>query len=149
MRLWHYKMIPYLPKKQLISQWRECVACMEIYRAPNLRGKEIKSPLIDYIKNYDPTWLTFYTYLVLKEFNKRGFKYSRKRYNEFYIWGDIGYFFGNNLKEDDYPMFKEHNNEYLKICYYNLKEKYLRGIISDEEWKILDDFYKEEIKCKQ
>ena len=26
MRLWHYKLIPALPKAQLISQWRECIA---------------------------------------------------------------------------------------------------------------------------
>lgn len=26
MRLWHYKLIPVLPKAQLISQWRECIA---------------------------------------------------------------------------------------------------------------------------
>lgn len=25
MRLWHYQLLPYLPKYQLKSQWRECV----------------------------------------------------------------------------------------------------------------------------
>ena len=24
MRLWHKDLIPYLPKEQLVSQWREC-----------------------------------------------------------------------------------------------------------------------------
>ena len=40
MRLWHYKLIPYLPKKQLVSQWRECIAIMGMYRAPYLKGKD-------------------------------------------------------------------------------------------------------------
>ena len=26
MRLWHYKLIPVLPNKMLVSQWRECIA---------------------------------------------------------------------------------------------------------------------------
>lgn len=26
MRLWHYKLISYLPRQQLIAQWRECCA---------------------------------------------------------------------------------------------------------------------------
>ena len=40
--------------------------------------------------------------------------------------------------------FKEHDDEYLTICYYNLKEKYLRGQndFTDDVWNKLDDFYK-------
>ena len=35
---------------------------------------------------------------------------------------------GNMPKEiKDLAIFGEHNNEYLTICYYNLKEKHLRG----------------------
>ncbi len=26
MRLWHYKLIPVLPNKMLVSQWRKCIA---------------------------------------------------------------------------------------------------------------------------
>lgn len=26
MRLWHYQLIPVLPKAMLVSQWRECIA---------------------------------------------------------------------------------------------------------------------------
>jgi uncharacterized protein (TIGR02328 family) len=32
MRLWHYKLIPYLPRQQLLGQHRECCA---------LRGKGV------------------------------------------------------------------------------------------------------------
>ena len=45
-------------------------------------------------------------------------------------------------------MFTEHDNEYLTICYYNLKEKYIRGQkdFTKEVWEKLDNFYKQKIK---
>ena len=48
---------------------------------------------------------------------------------------------------DDW-QFAEHNNEYLIICYYNLKEKYLRGQkdFTKEIWEKLDSFYQKKIK---
>ena len=48
-------------------------------------------------------------------------------------------------------MFKEHNDEYLKICYYNLYEKYIRGQkdFNDEIWNNLNNYYKKNFKQKE
>lgn len=42
-------------------------------------------------------------------------------------------------------------DEYLTICYYNLKEKYLRGQkdFTDEVWNKLDKFYKEALNYNE
>ena len=61
MRLWHYKIIPYLPNSQLIAQWRE-LNC--IFNA----GKErINHILINYVYEYDKRHLFAYTQMVLAE----------------------------------------------------------------------------------
>lgn len=45
-------------------------------------------------------------------------------------------FCNNEYIKENYP---EHNNRYLKQCYYNLQEKYDRGIITEEEWKKIEN----------
>ena len=47
----------------------------------------------------------------------------------------------NIMQQFYYP---EHNDKYFIQCYYNLEEKHDRGIISDEEWRLIQD----EIKTK-
>ena len=42
--------------------------------------------------------------------------------------------------------YPEHNDRYLAQCYYNLQEKYDRGIISEEEFKKIINVYEEVIK---
>lgn len=41
MRLWHKELIPYLPRQQLIAQWRECCAI-----ASNLASKGTPNHLL-------------------------------------------------------------------------------------------------------
>ena len=48
----------------------------------------------------------------------------------------------NNSNTKDINYFDEHNKDYLDICYYNLKEKYLRKGISDNEWELIENKYK-------
>ena len=109
MRLWHYKLIPYLPKSQLIAQWRELNS---IYK------KQDNHILINYIYEYDKSYLYTYSLLVIEEMNKRGYKINK--------WDN----FNNYFSESDKILrgrMCEHNDQYLVICYYNLLEKYLRG----------------------
>lgn len=77
-----------------------------------------------------------YYSLLYKEFKRRNFKFNDK-YNV------VNYDIVDYIK----PFAKYHNNEYLTICYYNLKEKYLRGQkdFYDVIWYKLDNFYKGEI----
>ena len=74
MRLWHYKLIPYLPNSQLIAQWRE------------LNTIFVKQPnhiLINYVYDYPKCHLFEYTQLVLQEMEKRGFDITRVKYRNF------------------------------------------------------------------
>ena len=130
MRLWHIDLIPYLPRTQLLAQWRELNSIFK---------KQDNHILINYIYNYSKEHLFCYTQAVLQEMSKRGYKIKSfdnyKRY--FFECEWERYFFDNRLR------FEEHNQEYLTICFYNLKEKYIRGQkdFTQELYKNLVEFY--------
>lgn len=113
MRIWHYKLVPYLPNSQLLAQWRELNS---IYK------KQDKHILINYIYEYGKIDLLKYSNLVLAEMGCRGYYVkSLENYNNY---------FGSYLKYDTngyIPFVKHHNTSYLIQCYYNLQEKYDRG----------------------
>ena len=132
MRLWHIDLIPYLPKSQLLAQWRELNSIFK---------KQDEHILINYIYDYDKHPLYKYSNRVLTEMFCRGYKFNKNNYSQYF-----------NTLENDYieygvDRFDEHNNEYLTICYYNLKEKYLRGQkdFTADVWEKLDEFYKKEM----
>lgn len=135
MRLWHYKLIPVLPKQQLVSQWRECIAIKRQWEKGTLKHR-----LVSYVMNYDKTVFVEYVGRVYNELLKRKINIRDKYWFEFLKFCDIDY---NFEKKNIYP---EHNNRYLKQCFYNLEEKYDRRIITEEEWEeILKLAYKENI----
>ena len=124
MRLWHYKLIPVLPKAMLVSQWRECIAIKRQWEKGTLKHR-----LVSYVMGYDKGYFNNYVELVRLELLKRRIKYN-------YIYKEeIRRFAGGTKINTPYP---EHNDRYLKQCYYNLQEKYDRGIISEEEWKNIE-----------
>ena len=116
MRLWHEKLINYLPKNQLLGQHRECCA---------LRGNGWgrKHQTVNYVFSYSPYYLYKYHLLVMDEMEKRGYSVSEE-------WKDKGYRGEkadryNDLKEvvTKYPIYKEHNNIYMEECIHNLMNK--------------------------
>ncbi|MFJ7954221.1 pyrimidine dimer DNA glycosylase/endonuclease V [Lysinibacillus sp. NPDC096418] len=111
MRLWHTKLLPFLPKGQLLSQWREL---------NSIFAKEDKHILINYIYDYPKDDLYTYTEKVIEEMTNRGYKVRTRDKMERYFT-DI-----DKVKVVT-PFRDHHNDEYLEICYYNLKEKYIRG----------------------
>lgn len=123
-RLWHYKLIPVLPNKMLISQWRECIAIKRQWEKGTLKHR-----LVSYIINYNKSYLTNYTRLVMNEMYARNIKTNNK------LWFEMCDFSNCKIVDTNY---KEHNNRYLKQCYYNLQEKYDRGIITNEEWNLIN-----------
>lgn len=134
MRLWHIDMIPYLPKSQLVAQWRELNSIFK---------KQDNHILINYIYNYPKKDLCLYANIVQNEMFERGYKINKHELYEEYFKGEPW------IAESVYkPFANEHNNEYLTICYWNLREKYLRGQkdFTDEVWERLDRFYKNKIK---
>jgi len=124
MRLWHYRLIPVLPKKMLIAQWRECIAIKRQWEKGTLKHR-----LVNYVMNYRKEYFRDYVKLVVKELKNRQININLDLYDE--IW-DFCTIFSEPISDFYYP---EHNDRYLKQCFYNLQEKYDRGIISEEEFE--------------
>ena len=148
MRLWHYDLLDVLPKQQLCSQLRECVAiAKDIYEKGTTNHI-----LINPIMNYDLNHFKLYCDLVIKEMEKRGYNVSDKTkdklnkyinyYKEMMIMPTSKRMLilcENGCK----PLFDYwHTDRYLTQCLYNLEEKYDRGGITTEEWdKICDKYF--------
>ena len=128
MRLWHHDLLPYLPRTQLLSQWREL---------NSIFAKEDKHVLINYIYDYDKIDLYLYTKLVINEFHKRGFKIrSFEKMNNYFLDMEV-------VEIQNSLFYNHHNKTYLQICYFNLKEKFIRGQkdYTKEQFKALQNYY--------
>lgn len=110
MRLWHIDVLPFLPRSQLLAQWREL---------NSIFAKEDKHVLINYIYEYDKRELKTYTDCVLAQMRSRG--YTIRTFDK------MERYFDGVEAASGKPYAKHHNDDYLRICYYNLYEKYIRG----------------------
>lgn len=134
MRLWSYEIIKnnLLPNSQCIAQWRELNSIFK---------KQDKHILINYIYNYDKTPLKNYAKLVMLDLWNRNYDIRDYSNADNYFEESI---FAESKNKENYceNLFKEHDNDYLLICFFNLKEKYMRGQkdFSDEEYKRLRDY---------
>ena len=116
MRLWHYKLIPFLPKSQLIAQWRELNS---IYK------KQDKHILINYVYEYPREDLLAYSLLVMSEMNERGIEIKKLDNFDKYF---AGVYVKNIPNLENYvPFARHHTKRYLLQCFYNLQEKFDRG----------------------
>lgn len=127
MRLWHYKLIPYLPKEMLVSQWRECIAIKRQWEKGTLKHR-----LVSYVMKYNKEYFIQYLAHLDKAMTMRKMKHQNKYYDEIYEFCKNEFDEYGDYKELPYP---EHNDRYLRQCYYNLQEKADRGIVSEEDWK--------------
>lgn len=141
MRLWHKDLIHYLPKQQLISQWRECIAIarkIEIYGYP-------RHGLVNKVSDYPMSHLYKYTDAVVCELFDRGYKVSPTALKNFeYTMNNI-----DTLYAVDEPAWKDlfwmwHTKDYLIQCYYNLQEKADCGLINMYDWTRIDNFVSSE-----
>ena len=138
MRLWHYKLIPFLPNSQLVAQWRELNSIFK---------KQDKHILINYVYEYPKENLLTYSAIVLAEIKKRGFKIkSYENYRNYFIDADAKSSCDGFINLDN-PFPNHHTNRYLQQCFYNLQEKYDRGQkdFSEEEYKRLEEFVIKEL----
>ena len=134
MRLWHKDLIPVLPRKQLIGQWREC--CLI---AKNIAEKGTPNHiLVNRIMEYSLEQFIAYGSKVYDEIERRSYNADfRNLVKYFEIVSLPLYIIPNN------ELFKYwHNKRYLDQCLYNLEEKYDCGGITDEEWHIMIDYLK-------
>ena len=131
MRIWSKKLIPVLPTKQLKAMRYELGDMIKQY--PN-----IKHPLVKFANNYDISYLWWYLEEVRVQIESRGIKTNQDYdLNINKIVSDKT----DNIVECNKAVFKEDNHRYLKQCLYNLQEKYDRGIVSEEEWRKIEDAF--------
>ena len=130
MRLWHYKMIPVLPRKHLISQLRECVLI-----GKNLYEKGTPNHIIvNRVIPFYPTDYAKYCKLLVDEIRNRGYNVSEKTVEKLskYCKTDIE---AIDVSENEEIFKGFHTDRYLIQCFHNLEEKYDCGIIPEKEWK--------------
>lgn len=134
MRLWHKDLIPALPRKQLVGQWREC--CLI---AKALRDGNLNHILVNRVKDFPPEHLYSYGVLAGKEMERRGIKVNPETFlRYFYDYGVL-----RELPVEEVFM-DWHERRYLRQCYYNLEEKYDCGGIPDDEWVAINSLRRRE-----
>lgn len=135
MRLWHKDLISILPRKQLLSQWRECCC---IARNISVNGTP-NHLLVNKIMHYSINHFKAYTELVINEMNKRYYKINSETYNNFQnnllLAIENEYMVDSGLEiNTEHIFFSWHNDRYLKQCFYSLQEKYDCGGIPNDEF---------------
>jgi uncharacterized protein (TIGR02328 family) len=137
MRLWHQKLLPYLPRQQLLGQHRECCALRG-----NGWGK--KHAIVDYIFKHEPERLVAYHHLVMDEMKRRGYNPDLTWRNACWRGNVLGeqLAWANFIKASDLAIaandsgamiYPEHDDAYLQECLDNLAGK---GILIDFNKKI-------------
>ena len=131
MRLWHKDLIQYLPKPQLLAQWRELCAI-----ASTIANKGSPNHLlVNKILNYSKKEFYLYTQLVLQELKARNFQISTRALENF----NRNYYNIINKTPYNFTLFENwHNDRYLKQCLYNLQEKFDCGGIAQKDWLIIE-----------
>lgn len=116
MRLWHEKLIPDLPRQQLLGQHRECCA---------LRGKGWGRPhqTVNYVFLHSPYKLFQYHQLVMAEMTKRGYQHEVKWDQPNYRGQQLAAYAELVPVPLTTPIFPEHNAAYLDECLRNLAAK--------------------------
>lgn len=116
MRLWHERLLPFLPRQQLLGQHRECAA---------LRGAGWGKPhaTVNYVFNHSPYLLYRYHLLVMEEMEKRGYqpdplwKKAHYRGKVAEVYTDL------EPLTVTTPIYPEHDEAYLVECLENLAAK--------------------------
>ena len=134
MKIWHKDLIPVLPNRMLIGQFRQLC---DIARDIMIKGKT-GNPFVDRVNDFPELHLYFYAMLVREEIEKRGYYCEWKKLER---W--IPIYLTTASKE--VPMNKSaifaegwHNDRYFEQCYYSLQEMYDCGKITSEEMQLID-----------
>lgn len=145
MRLWHFKLIPFLPDLQLIAQWRELNSIFK---------KQDKHILINYVYEYGKEDLMEFSIRIMSEMRRRNISIkSIQNYSLYFgkegkkIFDHLCLLRGQSENNRYNPFPNHHTDRYLLQCFYNLQEKYDRGQkdFSEEQYKKLEEFIKYEI----
>ena len=138
MRLWHKDLLPFLPRQQLLSELRECVAISK-----DIHDKGTTNHiLINKIMNYPLEHFQMYCDDVISEMDSRGYNVSDKTKDKLSVY--LSYDCSMPFQDEKdilirNNMFSEwHNDRYLKQCLMNLQEKYDCGGVTKDEWDLIE-----------
>lgn len=147
MRMWHYRLIPFLPSQQLKGQLRELVAIMRNWKISGSPKHLLVNNATASINDFYRYWI-WYDYFYQTVFGK---PFKRVYLMELLEFCNTFPEFCLDEKsallsvDKMYPGW--HNKEYLRICMANLYEKYKFGIgenkVSEHEWNKLIKGYHE------
>lgn len=131
MRIWHKDLIPVLPDKQLLGQWRECCLIAKLIKengTPNhlLVNKVTQFP-IDHLYNYAS--------LIFGEMTVRGFNCNWMSIEKHLPQRHLSYIPFPDLFDTEEMHW--HTLRYFWQCFCNLEEKYDCGGISDSDWEAI------------
>lgn len=133
MRIWHYKMLRYLPEHQFKALNRDIVLLMEQIATEGEPRLEVSTSRVLLSPKED---VKKYAYLYMMAYKERFGKYPKRLLERYsYI-----------KPEPDEEIFVGwHNKEYLRVCMANLYEKWKFGMggnkIHTSEWKSLANGY--------
>ncbi len=116
MRLWHESLIEDLPRQQLLGQHRECCALRG-----NGWGK--KHATVDYVFVHSPYKLYLYHMLIISEMLSRGYSPDLDWLIPEYRGKNCDRYDELIKVEKTYPIYAEHDENYLEECLNNLKGK--------------------------
>lgn len=132
MRIWDWRLLPYLPELQFKGQLRELVAIMRDWRDKGKTNHLLINKVMEYPKNDLLIYLAKYQAEYVERYHKRVNHRISVEFAQF-AKDECGKFYQ--------PFKKWHNKEYLRVCMANLYEKHFFGVgksrITDEEWERL------------
>lgn len=141
MRLWHKDLIPYLPRQQLLGQWRECCCIAKSIAEKGTPNHILVNKIMDYPIEHFIRYAMYVQWYMLN----RGYKLEFEKFTKYF---DFAY--------EDYEKIltipleeiftKWHNDRYLNQCLCNLQEKYDCGGIHEEEWLVIANRFDEEMR---
>lgn len=139
MRLWDYRLLPYLDDFHIVAQWRELLAikgAIDKNGTPNHR-------LVNKVLEYNIRDFKNYTACVVSELHKRKIKYLYSKWEEIRDWESPH--FDNDRYSGAKYYVGWHEDKYLTQCYFNLQEKHDCGIVSDCAWNKIYLFCKKRL----
>ena len=137
MRIWHHKLLPYLPDAQFKGQLRELVAIMRDWRDKGATNHLLINRVMLYPKAELSLYFTMYYWEYVRRYEKPT---SQNIFMEFLT-------FPQEAINPDAEIFQGwHDKGYLRCCMANLYEKYQYGRgssrITQDEWQRLLDGYR-------
>lgn len=132
MRFWHVDLLEFLPRQQLVNQWREVCQVAKNMALNGTTGNVLTERVMD----YPPEHLQAYAEAVMNEMERQDFRCNPR---EFTKWQQVPE--SIELPEEVFPEW--FTRRYLLQNLYELQELFDCKAFSAEEWMELDELMAE------